>query len=63
MGQRARASREARGGEERETSEFENELNVYDYHSYLVSQVLDNWKRLIRGLTIKQKIKLKYMKD
>ena len=28
MGQRARASREARGGEERETSEFENQFNV-----------------------------------
>ena len=38
-------------------------LTFYDYHWYLVSQVLDNWKRLIRGLTIKQKIKLKYMKD
>ena len=38
-------------------------LTFYDNHWYLVSQVLDNWKRLIRGLTIKQKIKLKYMKD
>ena len=26
-------------------------------------QVLDNWKKLVRGLVIKQKIKLKYMKD
>ena len=26
-------------------------------------QVLDHWKKLVRGLVIKQKIKLKYMKD
>ena len=30
---------------------------------YSVFQVLDNWKKLVRGLVIKQKIKIKYMKD
>ena len=26
-------------------------------------RVLDNWKRLVRGLVIKQKLQSKYMKD
>ena len=26
-------------------------------------RVLDNWKKLIRGMVIKQKLQLKYLKD
>merc|ERR1719400_120020 len=47
----------------REAWAKEQELQERREEEKREKRVLDNWKRLIRGLTIKQKIKLKYMKD
>ena len=76
MGKGAGVAGETRGGEKGETGELQYMKTIQKWKQSMLGktqklekilpfecQVLDHWKKLVRGLVIKQKIKLKYMKD
>ena len=73
MGKGAGAAGKAGGGKKGETGELQYMKTIQKWKQSMLGktqkilpfeyQVLDHWKKLVRGLVIKQKIKLKYMKD